>query len=38
MLTAARHGAAVANHVKVTKLIKENGKCAGASVKVCWLG
>ena len=33
-LTAVRYGAAVANHVKVTRLIKDNdGKVAGATVK-----
>lgn len=33
-LTAARHGAVVANHVKVTKLHKQAGKLTGASVRV----
>ncbi|KAG7311148.1 glycerol-3-phosphate dehydrogenase [Plutella xylostella] len=32
-LTAARHGAVVANHVKVTKLHKQAGKLTGASVR-----
>lgn len=34
VLTAARHGAAVANHVTVTELLKTDGKCSGAKVKV----
>lgn len=35
ILTAARHGAAVANHVKVTDLMKDaNGQLCGAKVKV----
>lgn len=32
-LTAAEQGAALANHVEVTHLVKENGKVAGAGVK-----
>lgn len=37
VLTAARHGAACANHVRVTNLIKDaNGKLCGAKVKVGW--
>lgn len=31
-LTAAQHGAVIANHVGVTGLVKENGKTAGAAV------
>lgn len=35
ILTAARHGAAVANHVRVTDLMKDaNGQLCGAKVKV----
>lgn len=35
VLTAARHGAACANHVRVTSLMKDaNGKLCGAKVKV----
>lgn len=33
-LTAARHGATIANHVSVTKLHKTEGKLSGARVKV----
>lgn len=33
-LTAARHGATIANHVGVTKLYKTAGKLSGARVKV----
>ncbi|XP_052747288.1 glycerol-3-phosphate dehydrogenase, mitochondrial isoform X1 [Bicyclus anynana] len=32
-LTAARHGATIANHVKVTKLYKTNNKLSGARLK-----
>ena len=33
-ITAARHGASIANHVKVTDLIKnEKGVCIGAKMK-----
>lgn len=33
-LTAARHGATIANHVSVQKLYKTAGKLSGARVKV----
>lgn len=33
-LTAARHGATIANHVSVTKLYKTAGKLSGARLKV----
>ncbi|XP_039765040.1 glycerol-3-phosphate dehydrogenase, mitochondrial isoform X1 [Pararge aegeria] len=32
-LTAARHGATIANHVKVTKLYKNNNKLSGARLR-----
>ena len=33
-LTAARHGATIANHVSVTKLYKTAGKLSGARLRV----
>lgn len=36
-LTAARHGATIANHVKVTKLHKTAGKLSGASLRVSYV-